>query len=436
MISISNINLSVNVRSSSCLLTDLAKGIMEQLPPCTVPLRFSIVEVENDIFTTEISTLNWQGESSFSSTLADVELLHPRKRQHEREPFCVVQIIPTGIRCEIGGYAGDACPVTNLLAAAADYVVTHPNAVNASEINEMARNILYVEGRSLDDFLLGRIALAPTGSNRIGTIVDPTGQQFMDYVVNVLNAARTTAGIDCDLYSILDNPLNVGIEWSASGCAVGTVSDINSLRRGVENLLSKGAKAIGGMSVIHGVTQEMFEKHLAGLIPNPSGGIEAIITHLISKLYRIPTAHAPLPYYQALKGQNTTNPRAAAEFISTPHYFCVLKGLHRAPQLIPLAVNDALPVDCIGVENVRAVVAPADALGGVPALAAQFQNIPIVAVKENQTILNMTAERLKLSNVIEVNTYLEAAGVVLALRNGLSISSLKRPITNLINIDA
>ena len=300
----------------------------------------------------------------------------------------------------------------------------------------MARNILYVEGRSLDDFLLGRIALAPTRSNRIGTIVDPTGQQFMDYVVNVLNAARTTAGIDCDLYSILDNPLNVGIEWSASGCAVGTVSDINSLRRGVENLLSKGAKAIGGMSVIHGVTQEMFEKHLAGLIPNPSGGIEAIITHLISKLYRIPTAHAPLPYYQALKGQNTTNPRAAAEFISTPHYFCVLKGLHRAPQLIPLAVNDALPVDCIGVENVRAVVAPADALGGVPALAAQFQNIPIVAVKENQTILNMTAERLKLSNVIEVNTYLEAAGVVLALRNGLSISSLKRPITNLINIDA
>jgi hypothetical protein len=44
-----------------------------------------------------------------------------------------LSIIPTGVGCEIGGYAGEASPATNLLAAAVDYLITNPNAVNASD---------------------------------------------------------------------------------------------------------------------------------------------------------------------------------------------------------------------------------------------------------------------------------------------------------------
>ena len=39
----------------------------------------------------------------------------------------VVNIIPTGIGCSIGGYAGDATPTANLLASTVDYLITNPN---------------------------------------------------------------------------------------------------------------------------------------------------------------------------------------------------------------------------------------------------------------------------------------------------------------------
>ena len=170
----------------------------------------------------------------------------------------------------------------------------------------------------------------------------------------------------------------------------------------------------------------MFARHVAGEIPNPSGGVEAIITHLISKVFRVPTAHAPLPYYREIKGTPTSNPRASAEFISTPHYYSVLKGLARAPRLVPLAQR-AFP-DTMTVNNVGAVVMPASCLGGVPALAAEYSGIPLIAVSENTTVLRMTNQKMQMGNVIEVRSYLEAVGVLLALRKGLSVSSLRRPL--------
>ena len=201
-----------------------------------------------------------------------------------------------------------------------------------------------------------------------------------------------------------------------------------AILQAVESLLAEGVDAVGGVSVIHGVTSEMFAKHLAGEIPNPSGGVEAIITHLISKVFRIPTAHAPLPYYREMKGTPTHNPRASAEFISTPHYYSVLKGLARAPRLVPLTQREGHLPNVMTVNNVGAVVMPASCLGGVPALAAEYSSIPIIAVAENTTVLRMTNQRMRLPNVIEVSTYLEAAGVLLALRSGISLASLRRPL--------
>ena len=163
-------------------------------------------------------------------------------------------------------------------------------------------------------------------------------------------------------------------------------------------------------------------------MPNPSGGVEAIITHLISKIFRIPTAHAPLPYYQDIKERKTYNPRAAAEFISIPHYFCVLKGLAKSPQLIPLSSLDNPPSHLMTVNQIGAVILPASCLGGIPALAAQYSEIPVIAVRDNKTVLNVTNDKMQMTNVIEVNSYLEAAGVIVALREGISLASVRRPI--------
>ncbi len=409
-------------------LERIAAPFAAALGPGAYPLRFSIVAVAPDEIVVESTVVRFSATERYAATLATIELLEPRRKTVPCAPFVAVQIVPTGVRCEFGGFAGDACPVTNLLASAADVLVTHPNAVNASELNEMAANVLYVEGKALDDFLLGHLGLAPVVANRIGTFVDPTGLEYLDYVIHALNAAMAAGAIACDAYTILDDEIGVRIEWSESGCAVGVVLRPETVLDGVQLLIARGAEAIGGVSVIHGVTREMFAQHLNGEIPNPSGGVEAIITHLISKVFRVPTAHAPLPYYQGLKGTDTSNPRASAEFISMPHYYCVLKGLAKAPRFVPIDDLDRCPAPLITANNVGAVVVPASCLGGIPVLAAEYSGIPIIAVRENATVLHVTNREMHIDNVIEVGSYLEAAGVILALRNGIALPSLTRPI--------
>src|SRR5262249_15978807 len=120
--------------------------------------------------------------------------------------------------------------------------------------------------------------------------------------------------------------------------------------------------------------------------------------------------------------------RASAEFISTPHYVCVLKGLARAPRPVQLRSLTGPPAEVLTVNNVGAIVVPASCLGGIPALAAEFRDIPLIAVAENRTILDVTNAKMKMANVIAVSSYLEAAGLVLALRHGISLESLRRPV--------
>lgn len=426
---ITNATLSVPKTDSRSWLERVALELHAQARSNRYPLRAAIVRFTENEAVIEATCVELAPHDPYREHFLDFELGAPRRKDHQDDRFAVVQVVPTGVRCEIGGFAGDACPATNLLASAADLVITHPNAVNASDINEMAGNVLYVEGRSLDDFLLGHLALSPTRSNRIGTFVDPSGKSYLDEVVHTLNAARAVAGIDCGLYTLGSHEIGARAVWSHTGCAVGTVLNPLVILESVRQLLAEGVHAIGGVSVIHGVTAAEFSQHLSGKIPNPSGGVEAIITHLISKVFRIPTAHAPLPYYQDVKERGTHNPRASAEFISTPHYLCVLKGLARAPRLVPIERLDNVAPHLVSLNAVGAVVMPASCLGGIPALAAEFSDIPLIAVAENQTVLEVTQDQMRMRNVIPVRSYLEAAGVVLALRQGISLESLRRPIT-------
>lgn len=425
---ITNAVLKVRRPNADTWLERVASALAAELHAGRYPLRAAIAKVSDDAALIESTLVEFDPGDPIRRRFTGVELIAPRRKHYQDAKFAVVQIVPTGVRCEIGGYAGDACPATNLLAASADLVITHPNAVNASELNEMAGNVLYVEGRSLDDFLLGHLALVPTRSNRIGTFVDRTGVEHLDDVVNTLNAARAVAGIDCGLYTVGAEELGVRTQWSQTGCAVGTVRNPAAILEAVEHLLAQGVQAVGAVSVIHGISADEFARHLSGKIPNPSGGVEAIITHLISKAFLVPSAHAPLPYYQDVKARGTNNPRASAEFISTPHYLCVLKGLAKAPRLEPIERLDQVAGHLISLNNVGAIVVPASCLGGIPALVAQFSEIPLIAVEENHTLLDVNNDKMRMRNVVAAKSYLEAAGLVLALRNGISLESLRRPI--------
>jgi hypothetical protein len=85
----------------------------------------------------------------------------------------------------------------------------------------------------------------------------------------------------------------------------------------------------------------------------------------------------------------------------------------------------------LNVRNVLALVSPADSLGGIPAIYANKHGIPIIAVRENKTILGVPAAKLGFTNVIEVDNYVEAAGALLALRHGISLESVRRPLPTL-----
>jgi hypothetical protein len=72
------------------------------------------------------------------------------------------------------------------------------------------------------------------------------------------------------------------------------------------------------------------------------------------------------------------------------------------------------------------VIAPAAALGGSAVLACAERGIPVIAV-DNPCLLNVTAEALGLE-VLPAASYSEAAGLVLALREGIAPVALQRPL--------
>ena len=49
-------------------------------------------------------------------------------------PMPTLMLVPTGIGCDIGGYAGDALPSARLLAAASGCLITHPNVMNGASL--------------------------------------------------------------------------------------------------------------------------------------------------------------------------------------------------------------------------------------------------------------------------------------------------------------
>ena len=80
----------------------------------------------------------------------------------------------------------------------------------------------------------------------------------------------------------------------------------------------------------------------------------------------------------------------------------------------------------LGIDAVGAVIAPAQALGGAAVLACAERGIPVIAV-DNPCLLNVTAAALELE-VVPAASYSEAAGVVLALREGIAPAALRRPL--------
>ncbi len=320
----------------------------------------------------------------------------------------VVMIIPTGIGCKIGGHAGDATPAAKLLAACCDKLILHPNVVNASDINEMPSNSLYVEGSILDRFLEGSVELKEVRQNRILLAVNAPAKPE---TINAVSAARATIGADIDVVE-LETPLRMTGQVK-NGIATGDVFGWEEL---VEQVWKHDFDALAIASVIE-VSDDIQLKYFAEGGVNPWGGVEAKMSKLIASKLDMPVAHAPIEnassetqneiYYSIVK------PAMAAEAVSNCYLHCVLKGLHKAPR-----IGTGLSVDDIDV-----MVSPFGCWGR-PHYACVEARIPIIVVTENTCVLDQGHT----GDVIEAENYAEAAGFIMAMKAGISLDSIQRPL--------
>ncbi|HEX8088373.1 MAG TPA: DUF3326 domain-containing protein, partial [Blastocatellia bacterium] len=251
---------------------------------------------------------------------------------------CVaLSVIPTGVACDIGGYAGDAAPITNLLASSVDYLVTNPNALNASDFIGLDNgNVVYADGFSIDLFSRGAADLYLPYSNKVGLIIENTERKNLDTVFNILNTVRAVHGVNVSDYVITDRPIGGRCVKNKSGAITGVIDNPEVLFEACDKLTGAGVDAIAVTSDIQALSFEDYAKHFDGRHPNPVGGVEAIISYSITERYRIPSAHAPLINLKAMELlHRVVDCRGAGEMASASGLACILIGLKRAPQIRP-----------------------------------------------------------------------------------------------------
>jgi hypothetical protein len=348
-----------------------------------------------------------------------------------QRPYTVVLIIPTGVGAAIGGYAGDALPVARAIASCCDRLITHPNVLNGAQLYWNLPNALYVEGYGLDKFAAGCWGLQPVHQNRVGLILDQGIEP--DLRVRHLQAAdatRATLGLNLTDYVVTDAPLNVELRTAASGASWGTIGNPDSLLRAAEVLIHQArAEAIAVVARFPDDTgSDALQAYRHGQGVDPLAGAEAVISHLVVRTFQVPCAHAPA--LMPLPLDPDLSPRSAAEELGYTFLPCVLVGLSRAPQFVVKTGNFAsLPGD-LWATDVDAVVVPATACGGSALLSLSQLQTQIIAVEENQTSMQVPPEHLGIK-AIRVHSYLEALGVLVAHRAGISAEALSPSLSSL-----
>ncbi len=409
------------------LLSHLAAEAGSNLGNGEQPVRFVVSETGEAGYRCEVGILE---SAPGSATVPSI--FEFRKRALENaERFNVVLLVPTGVNASLGGHAGDAGPLARLVASVADTLITHPNVVNGSDINELPENGLYVEGSVICRLLMGTVGLRKVRANRVLLVIDKHEEiAYSNAAINALNAARACYGLESPRILMLDPPVRLVSEYTSSGRAAGKVDNFSVV---LDAIAPHAAEydALAVSSVI-GVPPEFHQDYFEsnGEMVNPWGGVEAIFTHALSLLLGVPSAHSPMIESEEIEAADPgiVDPRMAAEAVSLTFLQSVLKGLQRSPRLVadPVAMQDA---SVIAARDVSCLVTP-DGCLGLPVLAALEQGIPVVAVRDNHNLMRNDLSALPWApgQFCVVENYLEAIGALCARKAGLALDTVRRPI--------
>lgn len=315
-------------------------------------------------------------------------------------------IVPTGIGASIGGYAGDASPYARKFAKHTKLLV-NPNVVNAASFSGITENMYYTEGFTLDSFFKGEINLIPSSNNKIGIIYDKAiPKDVLNVHINTQNAVKAVYGIDIHAFEVTDAEVGVEFFMTEDGISVGNVKNISTIGHACQKLLDKGCEAIAIVCLFEDAEEDN-QDYSNGLGTDPVGGVEAIISHYISKTFKVPCAHSPA-FLDYTIYPTIVNPKAAAEYVTPTFLPCILLGLSQAPKITTDLSKG------INITNLDYLVMPYNSLGSIPVFEALKNNISVYAIRENKTELDVNKEKLfPNSNIIEIDTYNEALSLIL-----------------------
>ena len=307
-------------------------------------------------------------------------------------------IVPTGVGASIGGFAGDASRAARKISQKCELIV-NPNVVNAACFSGITDNMLYVEGYSLDKFFKGEICLERSRNNKIGIIFDKAIKpEVLNVHINTMNAVEVVYGLNIIGYEITEEDVGVDFFVDKSAVSMGNVKNLLTLKNAAKKLIDKGAEAI---AIVCRFPDEQGDDYANGVGVDPVGGVEAIISHYISKEFSIPCAHAPA-FDDIAISTDIVDKRCSAEYITPTFLPCILIGLNQAPKLTKSGIS---------INDLGFVVVPYNSVGGIPVLEASKRGIKVYAIRENVTVLDVTPMNF-LNTCDIINTYDELTEIL------------------------
>ncbi len=411
------------------LMDHISQALKFRLAGNMYPSCLVITRSNDELYHCEVGVLG--GMEKLGLEAPDSITRFSRRKTERADDFNALLIVPTGIGAEIGGHAGDAMPVSRLLAETCDTLVTHPNVVNASDINEMPGNCLYVEGSVISRLMMGTVGLQKVRANRVLVVIDKHQDDlFVNAAINAVSAARAAYGLQCPNVVILDPPVKMKAGYSESGAAAGEIENLDYLCQVLQE--HQGDYDAVAIASVIDMPEKYHEDYFTsdGNMVNPWGGVEAMLTHVISSLFNVPSAHSPMLETREIANADhgIVEPRMAAEAVSLTFLNCILKGLQKSPRIVTDEEAMRHP-GIFSAADVSCLVIP-DGCLGLPTIAALEQGIPVIAVKENKNLMqnDLTALPWKPGQLITVENYWEAAGVMNALKAGIAPESVRRPL--------
>ncbi|MBR6163299.1 DUF3326 domain-containing protein [bacterium] len=309
----------------------------------------------------------------------------------------ISMIVPTGIGASIGGFAGDASYWARKFSEYFN-VIVNPNVVNAACFSGIKENMLYCEGSAFDRFMKGEISLKPSRHNKIGVIFDKgISEGIRNVHINTMNAVKTVYGTDIIGYEISEEEAGVEFFNTKERISSGRVLNPQTLLKAGKKLLDRGAQAL---AVVCKFDEPPEDDYINGNDVDIVGGVEAIISHYLTSELMTPVVHAPA-FENIEITKDIVSEKVAAEYITPTFLPCLLLGLENAPLIF-----EGIREEYIHRHQLKGVIMPYNSLGASCVLDSITAKIPVFAVEENKTILNVTSEVInKKNDIIKVPTY-------------------------------